>query len=104
MAAPCVVVDLEADEPAPPTATAAEPYTSGQEGDDDDRCCVCGESEADEDDPLIFCEGCDMAVHKVSTRLRGTSRTCQRPAALGSTFPVPHVAPAGLPRDQGDSR
>ena len=33
--------------------------------DDDAACCVCFDLESDEDNPIVFCEGCNIGVHKI---------------------------------------
>jgi hypothetical protein len=37
---------------------------------EDDECCsVCFSKDCDEDTPIVFCSGCDVAVHQVCVRV-----------------------------------
>ena len=42
------------------------PPSNASDGDDDDGACgVCGSKHSEEEDALIFCDGCDVAVHQL---------------------------------------
>jgi hypothetical protein len=60
--------DPSADAPAEaehtPSSNEAE-QTPSSDGDDDGACGVCGSKHSEEEDALIFCDGCDVAVHQL---------------------------------------
>ena len=47
-----------------PSSNEAE-HTPSSDGDDDGACGVCGSKHSEEEDALIFCDGCDVAVHQL---------------------------------------
>lgn len=53
--------------PLPPLPTSrARGGENGDDDDDDDElCCVCGSGESEEDNLIVFCAGCQLAVHQV---------------------------------------
>ncbi|RLN52459.1 hypothetical protein BBJ28_00007668 [Nothophytophthora sp. Chile5] len=81
------VVDLT-DEEAPRRATALGPVPAAlrdetlqlsahieREGSDakdadDESCSICRESESFDDDPIVFCDGCNVAVHQFCYGIR----------------------------------
>ncbi|ETP49934.1 hypothetical protein F442_04642 [Phytophthora nicotianae P10297] len=44
--------------------------TPSQQKEDDECCSVCLESESYDDDPIVFCDGCNVAVHQFCYGIR----------------------------------
>jgi hypothetical protein len=50
-------------------------------GDEDDRACdVCGDKESFQDDMIVFCDGCDVAVHQLCYGVKVRTRRGPNPA------------------------
>lgn len=47
-----------------PTSQAATSVIGEQPDNDDDSCAVCQEPEGFEDNPIVFCDGCNVGCHK----------------------------------------
>ena len=41
------------------------PSSNGSDNEEDGACGVCGSKHSEEEDALIFCDGCDVAVHQL---------------------------------------
>ena len=47
------------------TAPDSKPTPDGTvDEDDEERCCICGRDDEGEDDAIVMCDGCNIAVHQ----------------------------------------
>ncbi|TMW65772.1 hypothetical protein Poli38472_008414 [Pythium oligandrum] len=55
----------QAKQKASSTSTPSVTHVGTQREEEDDECCaICSEHESYEDDPIVFCGGCNVAVHQ----------------------------------------
>lgn len=49
---------------SPLAGSAHSPHEGAEEEEDDECCCVCGAGDFESDNLIVFCSGCDIAVHQ----------------------------------------